>query len=147
MRNDFHDMQVISLRELKKLSEADKRSQNFLVKDKNGFYLLLNEYKTSRKYGEKKIPIDWAEITARKQLEDIGINVILRGTIVDKRQNALAEATMGVIGTRMRKQLLATTLPVEYWEEACTHGNKLSNCCVRRRWRVQMVMVRARLSV
>ena len=34
---------------------------------------------------------------------------------------------MGVIGTRMRKQLLATTLPVEYWEEACTHGIKLSN--------------------
>ena len=66
-------------------------------------------------------------VSARKQLEEVGIEVILRDTSVDKRQNALAEATMGVIGTRMRKQLLATTLPVEYWEEACTHGIKLSN--------------------
>jgi integrase len=58
LRNDFHDMRVISLRELKKLSEAEKREQNFLVREKNGFYLLLNEYKTRRKYGEKRIPIE-----------------------------------------------------------------------------------------
>ena len=58
LRNDFHDMKVISVREHKKLTETEKRTQNFLVKDRNGFYLLLNEYKTSRKYGEKRIPIE-----------------------------------------------------------------------------------------
>ena len=56
VRNDFHDMKVISKRDYNKLSKEDKKKSNFLVRS-NPMLLILNEYKTSKRYGEKKIEI------------------------------------------------------------------------------------------
>eukprot|EP01050_Picozoa_sp_SAG11_P065319 SAG11_NODE_45453_length_144_cov_619.000000_1_plen_47_part_11 len=47
-------MKVISKREYNKLSKNDKKETNYLVRGKP-MLLILNEYKTSKRYGEKKI--------------------------------------------------------------------------------------------
>ena len=57
VRNDFHDMKVISKREYNKLSKNDKKETNYLVRGKP-MLLILNEYKTSKRYGEKKIEVN-----------------------------------------------------------------------------------------
>eukprot|EP01051_Picozoa_sp_SAG22_P004968 SAG22_NODE_282_length_13050_cov_37.625125_10_plen_230_part_00 len=57
VRNDFHDTKVVSKRDYNKLSESDKKSNNFVVNGRP-MLLILNEYKTKKKYGEKKIEID-----------------------------------------------------------------------------------------
>ena len=57
VRNDFHDMKVITKREYNKLSDSEKKQSNFIVLG-NPMLLILNEYKTKKKYGEKKIKVE-----------------------------------------------------------------------------------------
>jgi len=53
---------VISKTEYNALGEGQKKQGNYLVKhDTNKYFFVLNEYKTSKKYGEKHIEMD-AEI-------------------------------------------------------------------------------------
>ena len=63
LRNDFGDVKVVSASEFKKISEEGKRHQNYLVKRGTSYSLVLNEYKTSKKYGEKTIELN-AEVNA-----------------------------------------------------------------------------------
>ena len=58
LRNDLSGMRYITKTAYNKLSEEDKKNGNFLVNEKNSLTAILNEYKTSRKFGEKKLPID-----------------------------------------------------------------------------------------
>lgn len=58
LRNDLAGMKYISKTNYNKLTEDDKKEGNFLVKNKNKLNMILNEYKTSKKYGEKNIQID-----------------------------------------------------------------------------------------
>ena len=59
LRNDFAGVRVIGKKAYNALSLADKTDTNYLVKHKtNKYFFVLNEYKTSKKYGEKKIEID-----------------------------------------------------------------------------------------
>ena len=60
LRNDFGDVRVITRAKFKKLPAS--KSENYLVKDKDSFTLMLNEYKTSKTYGEKTIEMN-AEVT------------------------------------------------------------------------------------
>ena len=58
LRNDFAATKVISKTDYNALTEAQKKQANFVVKhNTNKYFLVLNEYKTSKKYGEKKIEI------------------------------------------------------------------------------------------
>ena len=57
IRNDMAGMELITKTQYNKLSEDQKKTTNYLVKEKNNMFLVLNEYKTSKKYGEKKIDI------------------------------------------------------------------------------------------
>ena len=57
VRNDYHDTKIISKREYNRLKDIDKKSTNYVVLGRP-MMLILNEYKTSKKYGEKKIKID-----------------------------------------------------------------------------------------
>ena len=63
LRNDYV-MKVVSKAEFNKLSEKDKEQMNFLVVPSNGhtMFFVLNEYKTRRKYGEKRVLIMDAEV-------------------------------------------------------------------------------------
>ena len=58
LRNDLAGMKYISKTSYNQLTEDDKKEGNFLVKNKNKLSMILNVYKTSKKYGEKIIEID-----------------------------------------------------------------------------------------
>ena len=59
LRNDWADVKVITKTDYNKLGEEEKKAGNFLVKhNTNKYFFVLNEYKTSKKYGEKNIEID-----------------------------------------------------------------------------------------
>ena len=59
LRNDFAGVRVIGKKAYNALSLEDKKDTNYLVKHKtNKYFFVLNEYKTSKKYGEKKIQLD-----------------------------------------------------------------------------------------
>jgi len=61
LRNDFAHVKIISKADYKKLSQEQKKQANFIVQHhSNKYFLVLNEYKTSKKYGEKNIEIDGA---------------------------------------------------------------------------------------
>lgn len=56
-RNDMSGMQLIGKTAYNNLSDKQKEDTNYLVKEKSKMFLVLNEYKTSKKYGEKKIDV------------------------------------------------------------------------------------------
>jgi len=56
-RNDMSGMKIISKTAYNNLSNKEKENENYLVKEKNKMFLVLNEYKTNKKYGEKKIDV------------------------------------------------------------------------------------------
>ena len=58
VRLDFSGMKLISKTQYNQLKEDDKKLGNYLINEKGKLTMILNEYKTSKKYGEKKIPID-----------------------------------------------------------------------------------------
>jgi len=57
MRNDVAGMEAISKREYNKLTDDDKKANNYLVIEKGKMTMILNKYKTSKKYEENKIEI------------------------------------------------------------------------------------------
>ena len=57
IRNDMAGMELITKTQYNKLSEEQKKNTNYLVKEKASMFLVLNEYKTAKKYGEKKIDV------------------------------------------------------------------------------------------
>lgn len=71
-RNDMAGQILINKSSYNKLTEDDKKERNYLVKNKNSMFGVYNEYKTSKKYGEKKIDIP-------KDLEKI-LNLYIRKT-------------------------------------------------------------------
>ena len=59
MRNDVAGMTAINQAAYKKLSEKDKKENNYLVVPSKGqIYFVLNKYKTSKKYEELDLPIE-----------------------------------------------------------------------------------------
>lgn len=56
-RNDMSGMELIGKTSYNNLSDKQKEDTNYLVKEKSKMFLVLNEYKTSKKYGEKKIDV------------------------------------------------------------------------------------------
>jgi len=55
LRNDFHDMKVISQREYNKNKES---KDNFIIVTKGKYKLILNDFKTSAKYKQIKLDIE-----------------------------------------------------------------------------------------
>ncbi len=59
MRNDVAGMMAINQAAYKKLSEDEKKENNYLVvPTKGNLYFVLNKYKTSKKYQELDLPIE-----------------------------------------------------------------------------------------
>jgi len=56
-RNDVAAMQLIGKTQYNKLSDKDKEDTNYLVREKSKMFLVLNEYKTKSKYGQKNIDV------------------------------------------------------------------------------------------
>jgi len=58
-RNDVAGMEAINQSAYKKLSEQEKKENNYLVvPSKGNLYFVLNKYKTSKKYEELDLPIE-----------------------------------------------------------------------------------------
>ena len=57
LRNDLSGMESISKRDYNKLTETEKKEKNYLVIEKNKMFMVLNKYKTSKKYEELDIDI------------------------------------------------------------------------------------------
>ena len=63
MRNDVAGMTAINQAAYKKLSEEDKKENNYLVVPSKGqLYFVLNQYKTAKKYKELDLPIEDANL-------------------------------------------------------------------------------------
>jgi len=59
MRNDVAGMMAINQAAYKKLSDDEKKENNYLiVPSKGNLYFVLNQYKTSKKYKELDLPIE-----------------------------------------------------------------------------------------
>ena len=57
MRNDLSNMLIISKKGYNSLTDDDKRENNYLLVEKSSLQFVLNDYKTSKKYLEKKLNI------------------------------------------------------------------------------------------
>ncbi len=63
MRNDVAGMTAINQAAYKKLSDQEKKENNYLVvPSKGNLYFVLNKFKTSKRYGELKLPIEDANL-------------------------------------------------------------------------------------
>ena len=58
LRNDFGDVEIVSKSAFNNTTTEEREKQNYLIKEQAKMSLVLNEYKTSKKYGEKTISID-----------------------------------------------------------------------------------------
>ncbi len=56
-RNDMAGQKLITKTMYNKLSDEDKKNTNYLLKEKGGMTMIVNQYKTSAKYGEKLIDV------------------------------------------------------------------------------------------
>tara|TARA_Y100000592_G_scaffold98134_1_gene170453 strand:- start:2920 stop:3894 length:975 start_codon:yes stop_codon:yes gene_type:complete len=62
-RNDVAGMSAINQKAYKKLSDQEKKENNYLVvPSKGNLYFVLNKYKTSKKYEELDLPIEDADL-------------------------------------------------------------------------------------
>jgi tetratricopeptide (TPR) repeat protein len=57
-RNDFSNLLYISQTQYKKLKDTEKEQNNYLVDQRGNMKIILNQYKTAKKYGENVISID-----------------------------------------------------------------------------------------
>ena len=81
MRNDVAGMTAINQAAYKKLSEDEKKENNYLVVPSKGqIYFVLNQYKTSKKYKELDLPIEDANLRKilRYYLKMNGMGVLFK---------------------------------------------------------------------
>lgn len=57
IRNDMAGMELITKTQYNKLSDDQKKNTNYLVKEKSSMFMVLNEYKTAAKYGQKNLDV------------------------------------------------------------------------------------------
>ena len=130
LRLDLAGMKYISKTQYNGLSEGDKKDGNYLVHNKKGTQFLeaiLNEYKTSKKYGEKKIRIDKdIEKVLRMYIKSTGKQfgdvLFVSSTGNPLSRNALSQLLIkttkkylnkSISTTMMRKIVVSSVIPKE----------------------------------
>jgi integrase len=101
VRLDFSGMKLISKTMYNSLKEDDKKLGNYLINEKGKLTMIMNEYKTSKKYGEKKIPID-------KDIEKV-IRMYIRKTGKSNGDVLFVSSTGNAISRNALSQLLVKT--------------------------------------
>jgi len=120
-RNDVANMSVISKRQYNKLKIEEKTENNYLVVEKNKMSFVLNEYKTSKKYNEKIIPIDkelekifrlYFRLTNLKFKMDNGHSTILfvSSTGQPLSRNGISQLLLKTFKQRLGKSISTTML-------------------------------------
>ena len=105
-------MEAITKREYNKLNDTDKKAKNYLVINKNNMFMVLNKYKTAKKYEENKIDIP-------KDLEKIlrfwirvnGMGILFKSsTGKELSRNALSQLLIKNTKKYMGKSISTTML-------------------------------------
>ena len=112
MRNDLAGMEAINKRSYNKLSEEDKKENNYLVVNKNKMFMVLNNYKTSSKYKELDIDIPKdLEKLLRLYIRINGMGVLFKSsTGKPLSRNALSQLLLKETKKRMGKSISTTML-------------------------------------
>jgi len=100
-RNDMAGQKIITKTAYNKLSDEEKKAGNFIVKEKGKMFGVYNEYKTSKKYGEKKIEIP-------KDLEKM-INIYIKKTDKNMGDVLFTTSTGNPLNRNQISQLLLKT--------------------------------------
>lgn len=109
LRNDFGDVLVVGKKAFNNTTQEQRKEQNYLVTEKNGLKmtLVLNEYKTSKKYGEKRIEMnDEVSKVLRKWLKYNTTGHLL----IDKHNHALGSNGITKTLTRIGQKYLQKSL-------------------------------------
>ena len=130
LRLDLAGMKYISKTQYNSLSEQDKKDGNYLVHNKKGTQFLetiLNEYKTSKKYGEKNIRIDKdiekiLRMYIKSTGKEFGDVLFVSSTGNSLSRNALSQLLIkttkkylnkSISTTMMRKIVVSSVIPKE----------------------------------
>ena len=112
LRNDLAGMEVINKRAYNKLSEEEKKAENYLVINKNNMFFVLNQYKTSSKYKELKIDIPKdLEKVLRQYIRINGMGVLFKSSTGKAlSRNALSQLLLKTSQKYMGKSISSTML-------------------------------------
>ena len=112
MRNDVAGMEAISKRRYNKLSEEEKKEKNFLVVEKSKMNMILNKYKTSKKYEENKIDIPKdLEKLLRLYIRINGMGTLFKSsTGTPLSRNALSQLLIKTTKKYMDGKSISTTM-------------------------------------
>ena len=105
-------MEVINKRAYNKLSEEEKKAENYLVINKNNMFFVLNQYKTSSKYKELKIDIPKdLEKVLRQYIRINGMGVLFKSSTGKAlSRNALSQLLLKTSQKYMGKSISSTML-------------------------------------
>ena len=112
-RNDVAGMEAITKRAYNKLSDPDKKDNNFLVIEKNKMFFVLNEYKTSKKYKEKTIEIEDNEFKKliRMYIRINGMGVLFKSSTGKAlSRNGISQLLLKTFKKRLGKNISTTLL-------------------------------------
>lgn len=112
MRNDVAGMESISKRQYNKLTDEEKKEKNYLVVEKTKMKMILNKYKTSKKYEENiiDIPKDLEKLL-RLYIRINGMGTLFKsstGTAISR--NALSQLLLKTSKKYMNKSISTTML-------------------------------------
>ena len=112
-RNDFSNLLYISQTQYKKLKDEEKAENNYLVNERNNMKIILNQYKTSKKYGENviSIPADLKKIlNSYIKIMDFKIN----DNLFPLSRNALTQLLTKTSERYLGKKISTTAIRKSY---------------------------------
>ena len=112
MRNDLSECEAIMKRTYNTLSEADKKSKNYLVVEKAKMWFVLNKFKTSAKYEELRfdVPKDLEKLL-RSYIKINGMGVLFKSsTGKPLSRNALSQLLIKYSKKYMDGKSISTTM-------------------------------------
>ena len=112
LRNDVAGMEVITKTVYNKLTDEDKKERNYLVMTKNSMFMVLNRFKTQKKYGELVFYLQKdLEKILRKYIKINGKGVLFKsGTGKPLSRNALSQLMLKTSKKYMNKNISSTML-------------------------------------
>lgn len=112
LRNDVAGMEAINKRTYNKLTEEEKKENNYLVVEKSGMKLILNKYKTSKNYEENiiDVPKDLEKLI-RTYIKINGMGVLFKtSTGKALTRNELSQLLLKTSKKYMNKNISTTML-------------------------------------
>ena len=112
LRNDVAGMEVITKTVYNKLTDDDKKERNYLVMTKNSMFMVLNRFKTQKKYGELVFYLQKdLEKILRKYIKINGKGILFKsGTGKPLTRNALSQLMLKTSKKYMNKNISSTML-------------------------------------